>query len=195
MDENKSRQIAGRVRIIALIALIAGMAGIFYGEYRGVVSITLYRVLIIVLLLLFWAAVDLLIPYLTGSLRGLPEKQIQGYRYYALLDLVGYAGLAWFGISIEGNTAIYGALVFAAATMYKKRFYNQYRGISEDDEDEDEEAAPAAGPEELIEEAAAAGPEELTKEASAGPEELTEEAQTSGSDDGDIDGDNSKDTL
>ena len=161
MEEKKRLRIAGWVRIIALIVLIAGMAGLFYGEFKGLINMTLYRVLIGLLLFLFWAAVDILIPFLTHSLEGLPEKQVKAYRIYALLDMVAYGGLAWFGMSIEGNTALYGAAVFAVATMYKRKYYNKYKGI-EDDEDDDEDA----GEEAVQEDAGTAGEEPSVPEPS-----------------------------
>ena len=132
-----------------------------------------YVVLMSAMLLLFWIMTVIVVPYASGEFAGRTPEQMSAYRKYGALELAGYAGLAYFAGAMSQNTGLYGAMVFAVCTMYKRRFRDEFYGIKENEDGEDgaeETSAADAADEEITAADDAAG--EITA-ADAAAEKIT----------------------
>ena len=137
MNEKKSKTFTARVISVIFVGLIIGL--LIYLLYKKVIGDRTYQVLLCLVIFLYWVVQDILIPIVTKDFEGRTPEMMNGYRKYAALDLVGFAGLAWFGISFRGeNSSFYGALVYFFAYMTKKRFWEEFQGITHDEDDEEE---------------------------------------------------------
>lgn len=88
-----------------------------------------------VILGLYWVVVDIL-P--VSWLRLFEEKtweQKRSYCIYALIDAVGLGGLLYFIMSLKSMT---GALIYVASVLFKKRFHDEFLGVSESDDEPNE---------------------------------------------------------
>ena len=142
MDLERNRKIhfrctmAGVAILVALIVYMIVSAVVFHAV--GPV----YRVLAIVVLVVFWFITEILPFLLTKELEGLSADRKSAYYKYLALTFVSYAGIAYFMLNTEGN-GIVGAMIYVAATMYKRRFQAIFTG--RDQEGNETEAAQAAG--------------------------------------------------
>ncbi len=180
--DEKSVRFKRRIVMGAAFAVLAAAV-----IYMGVLVVRqqkltiMYNVIMTGALLVFWVLTDVVSPLVTKELDSISNKQKQAYYKYALLELVGYAGLAWFASSIGGNNGIYGAVAFMVSMMYKKRFHNEYLGIKKEGEEEEESSEEVPEETEAAEETAVnAGPRSIADRArmmsSLSEDEETEEA-------------------
>lgn len=133
MDEMKRKKIERRITISSML-LAACVMGYFL--YTMIVRREIgpeYYVVIVTFLSLFWILTDVLSVVLTKGFEGKTEAQIKAYKIFALLDLVGLAGLAYFVMALQNN-GMMGAIIYAAAIMGKRKFYEEYRGITSDED-------------------------------------------------------------
>ncbi len=144
MDEKKRKRTSNMIRIGSMVAVVAAMAAMIWGGYTGRISGNTYKIGLCAALFVFWLLNDVVEPVVTKAFADRTPEQISAYRTYALLNLVGYAGLGYFAMDMSGSTGLYGAMVFAIAMMYKRRFLNRYLGIEEDDAQEDNAGEDAA---------------------------------------------------
>lgn len=144
MDEKKRKRTSNMIRIGSMVAVVAAMAAMIWGGYTGRISGNTYKIGLCAALFVFWLLNDVVEPVVTKAFADRTPEQISAYRTYALLNLVGYAGLGYFAMDMSGSTGLYGAMVFAITMMYKRRFLNRYLGIEEDDAQEDNAGEDAA---------------------------------------------------
>ena len=105
MDEQKKREIDRRIFRISLLPLVAAVIYIFYTAFiKKSLGIDYYVVLGLGLAL-HWLLSDVLSIILSKGFEGKTEAQIKAYRLYALLNLVGFAGLGYFACSV-GQAAL-----------------------------------------------------------------------------------------
>ena len=154
MDEKKRKRTSNMIRIGSMVAVVAAMAAMIWGGYTGRISGNTYKIGLCAALFVFWLLNDVVEPVVTKAFADRTPEQISAYRTYALLNLVGYAGLGYFAMDMSGSTGLYGAMVFAIAMMYKRRFLNRYLGIEEDDAQEDNAGEDAAQEDDAGEDAA-----------------------------------------
>ncbi len=164
MDENSRKRISNIIRISSMVIVVGVMIVLIWAAYTARIDEMFYKVALCVMLFAFWIANDVVEPIVTKAFDDRTPEQIRAYRIFALLNLVGYTGLAFFAMSVGGSNGIYGALVFAVTMMYKKRFLNKYLGIEEVDEEEQ-------APEEITAE------QETDKEAEQEPGKEEKEAE------------------
>ena len=164
MDENSRKRISNIIRISSMVIVVGVMIVLIWAAYTARIDEMFYKVALCVMLFAFWIANDVVEPIVTKAFDDRTPEQIRAYRIFALLNLVGYTGLAFFAMSVGGSNGIYGALVFAVTMMYKKRFLNKYLGIEEEDEEEQ-------APEEITAE------QETDKEAEQEPGKEEKEAE------------------
>ena len=122
-----------------MMVVVALMGVLIWAAYKGRISESVYKAARCVLLFVFWFVNDVIDPIVTKAFHDRTPEQIQAYRIYALLNLAGYAGLAFFAMSLGGNSGLYGALAFAAAMMYKRRYLNRFLGVEEEEENGSEQ--------------------------------------------------------
>ena len=144
MDEKKRKRTSNMIQIGSMVAVVAAIAAMIWGGYTGRISGNTYKIGLCAALFVFWVLNDVVEPIVTKAFADRTPEQISAYRTYALLNLVGYAGLGYFAMDMSGSTGFYGAMVFAIAMMYKRRFLNRYLGIEEDAAQEDNAREDAA---------------------------------------------------
>ena len=175
MDENSRKRISNIIRISSMVIVVGVMIVLIWAAYTARIDEMFYKVALCVMLFAFWIANDVVEPIVTKAFDDRTPEQIRAYRIFALLNLVGYTGLAFFAMSVGGSNGIYGALVFAVTMMYKKRFLNKYLGIEE--EDEEEQAPEEITAEQETDKEAEQEPGKEEKEAEQEPGKEKEEAE------------------
>ena len=145
MDEKEKNRIRKIYTNLALVLL--GLIAVYIVVSALVIrKVTImYNVVIIVGLTVFWAIMDIVVPVKAQDFEGRTKEQMDAYKKYAAVDLLGYAGLMYFALAMQSNTSIYGALVYVVARMLKNRFRDEFEGVQEDDAEEDESAVDAEG--------------------------------------------------
>jgi len=145
MDEKEKNRIRKIYTNLALVLL--GLIAVYIVVSALVIrKVTImYNVVIIVGLTVFWAIMDIVVPVKAQDFEGRTKEQMDAYKKYAAVDLLGYAGLMYFALAMQSNTSIYGALVYVVARMLKNRFRDEFEGVQEDDTEEDESAVDAEG--------------------------------------------------
>ena len=137
MDDNKKKRLNNTIRVLSLVFLALVIIILIWAMYKGKLSSIMYSVLICCTLFVFWLLNDVICPIVTQEFAEHTPEQMSAYRVYALLNLAGYGGLAYFGAAVGTNTGIYGAFVYVIAMMFKRKYLNQYMGIEEDGEEAD----------------------------------------------------------
>jgi len=146
MNENKEQARRRRRWMILPLLILVGLCAllVWAGLHEQLESL-LFKVLVCVAMLAIWALVDLLIPKVCGELDGHTGPQMAAYRIYLLMDLAGYAGLAYFLISANNQKGYYGALLFVVMLFLKKRYYNEFMGLNPDGTKPETEDTASAG--------------------------------------------------
>ena len=84
------------------------------------------------LLALYWVVADVLPVIWLRQFEDKTESQKRSYYIYAGIDAVGLAGLLYFIMSLTSMT---GALVYVVSVFAKKRYHDEYLGISQEQEE------------------------------------------------------------
>ncbi len=165
MDERRKKKIKDILFAVSMLMLAGLFAFIIYMAATKRSTDMLYYGVIVVFLIVFWALTDILPITLTGGFEGKSDAQKQAYRTYAIIDAVGLAGLGYFAMSLNGN-GMMGAIVYAAAIMMKRKYYDEYRDgpQQEEEEAEKETAAIEEAPEKTEEISAEVRQEEAREE-------------------------------
>lgn len=136
MSAEESRRIKRKYTNIAL-GLLAAIAAYMIGSVLVLKRTTIvYNIVVIGGLIAFWVINDIIGPSKAREFEGRSQAQMDAYRKYAAMDLIGYVGLAYFALAIGQNSGIYGALVYAVTRMMKRRFQDEYDGVAQEDEEE-----------------------------------------------------------
>ena len=139
MDEQKKREIDRRIFRISLLPLVAAVIYIFYTAFiKKSLGIDYYVVLGLGLAL-HWLLSDVLSIILSKGFEGKTEAQIKAYRLYALLNLVGFAGLGYFACSVGNSNGFIGALIYVVTLSAKRKYLEEYKGVVKKEEEEEPE--------------------------------------------------------
>ena len=143
MDEQtlKTRRNLIRIAFIVLLAVLVGFL-----LYSGLVvkKITMaYRVVLTAGVLIIFVLQNIVAPKALGEFEGKTASQMVAYRKMAALSFVGYLGLIYFGVGVDRSTSFYGALVYLMATMFRRRFAEEYNLSPEEAAEAEAEAAAA----------------------------------------------------
>ena len=141
MDEQRKKRIDRNMMILSFGVLLAAIA---FAVYQGITkqdNARLFDIILIAALIIFWVLMDIVRPRLTGELIGIREEEKKKYYMLSLLDLGGYAGLAYFVIARQSQTGFYGALVFVLTTIGKRRIRESGQEEAQEEAQEDIEAA------------------------------------------------------
>ena len=172
MDEQKKKQIDRNITILSFGVLLCAIG---YAVYQGITKQAdahRFDIIMVCALAIFWVLMDVVRPKLTGELDGITDDEKRKHWLLALLDLGGYAGLAYFVIAREGQTGIYGAVVFLLTTIGKRKIREGGQEDAQSEELTDEQADVRS------EEQAGTQTEELTDEQAAQTEEPTDSKTT-----------------
>lgn len=164
MTEGQKRRIENRVLFLSIGVMVLLIAFLIFVGVTKQADTLLFPVGLAVGLFVYWVISDVLSVVWLKGFEGKTEGQKKSYYIYALLDLVGFGGLAYFIIEMNSMT---GALIYIACLFCKKRFREEYNGMPQTTEAEDaesdtqieekEESAEAAESAEAVEAAESAG--------------------------------------
>lgn len=160
MTEGQKRRIENRVLFLSIGVMVLLIAFLIFVGVTKQADTLLFPVGLAVGLFVYWVISDVLSVVWLKGFEGKTEGQKKSYYIYALLDLVGFGGLAYFIIEMNSMT---GALIYIACLFCKKRFREEYNGMPQtaDEEsdtqiEEKEESAEAAESAEAVEAAESA---------------------------------------
>lgn len=131
---DERNRIRRRYVLIGLAVLVAALVYLLYTAFVTKNFGWTYSVSLIAALLFFWVMSDIVAPRKAHDFDDRSPQQMDAYKKMAICELVGYAGLAWFGLSTGGGSqSLYGAIVFLLATMLKRKYRDQYMGVTRDE--------------------------------------------------------------
>ena len=133
------------IRIFILVVTGVVIAVIIWALVTKKTFVSWYYALILTLLAMVWVVKCVLGGILKHSLAQRTDEQVMAYLKAAGLELVSYAGLAWFLIGMQGN-GIFGAIVYLIGTTGARKQREIY--YKEPGEEEEETGGDAAQPEE-----------------------------------------------
>lgn len=138
-----------KVNVCALMGLIMIIIGIIYVIICTVLGLHqqwLFRLVFAGWVILYMILTDFIEPVATDRFRKKKERQIKAYYKYAILDVIGMAGLLWFVVMagmLEDYTHYAGIAIFIVCYVPKNIFYKKfntrlsyYERYQEEDEDE-----------------------------------------------------------
>lgn len=138
-----------RINVCALISVLMIVVGIIYVVVctaMGLHRRWVYRVIFAAWVGAYLILTDFIEPLVTDRFRRKSERQIKAYYKYAVLDIVGMAGILWF-VSMAGMFDDYthyaGIAIFAACFVPRNVFYKKYNTRThyyERTEEEEDEA-------------------------------------------------------
>ena len=137
MDEKQKKKIETRFHIAAGVVLALVVVYLLLIMLKKIQFGIAFAFVICGGLLLFWLLETVISPIVCHRFDDRTPEQVSAYKKYAVLEIVGYAGLAWFALTIDRSTGFYGAMVYVVTMMFKRRFYNEYRGITDDEPDDE----------------------------------------------------------
>ncbi len=121
-----------KVNICAVIGLLMILAGIVYVIVCTVLHLHkqwIFRLFFAAWVMAYMVLTDFIEPAVTDRFRRKKEKQIKAYYKYAVLDMVGMAGLLWFVIMagiFDDYTHYAGIAIFIVCFVPKNIFYKKY---------------------------------------------------------------------
>lgn len=138
--------------VIAIGELVAALGIVAYGLLKHHMDSRTSNIIMGGALALFWIISDVIEPFAVHRFDGITQAQKEAYVKYILLDLVGFAGIAYFlfgtGSSSSGSGGLLGAVVYVVVMKPKKHNQQIFYGYidpeaeaQEEDEDASEEDA------------------------------------------------------
>lgn len=140
-----------KINICAVIGLFMIVAGIIYVIVCTALRLQnrwLFRIIFAAWVALYMILTDFIEPVVTDRFRRKKEKQVKAYYKYAVLDIVGMAGLLWFVVMagmLDDYTHYAGIAIFIACYVPKNIFFKKfntrlsyYERYQEDEDDEDD---------------------------------------------------------
>ncbi len=141
MTEEQRKKIKKRLTLltIGVVALLAVVLVVLVVTKK--MNTVWFPVGVGVALALYWIVSDILPVLWLRLFEEKTEEQKRSYYIYALIDAVGLGGLLYFIMSLSSMT---GALVYVVSVFMKKRFHDEYLGVSpaEADAEPEVEAEP-----------------------------------------------------
>ena len=133
------------IRVCAFAVLGAVLIYMFFCILNHTGLGLVYSVILCSALLLYWVLMDIAAPFAGHDFDGIDKKRLDAYKIFALLELVGFGGLAYFGLSASnGNSSFIGAFIFLMATLSKRNYYDRYANPPEETSEEGDEDAQSA---------------------------------------------------
>lgn len=182
MSAEERAAIKKKITFIVIIMLAAVVAYMIYGAVSGNMSITAFRIILAIWLLIYIVLMDIIEPKLLKEFENITEEQKSGYIKYLLSDIAGTAGLAFFIFSLgetNNQTGLFGAVVYIIALRFKREnrkiFYGEVEADVEETDAEGTDAQKADKTEAGNDESTIAQVEGFTEES----EEIKNEAEES----------------
>lgn len=145
MDERKRRKIRNGITAVSLLLLAGVAVFLFLSAKQQSVNQGAFTGIIIGFLVVYWILMDIVEPRLLHELDGITPERKNAYYKYIFMDAVGYAGLAFFVLSLgeKGSMGILGAVVYVMAVSMKRKAKDEYlgyapEGVQEEDNQEEQ---------------------------------------------------------
>lgn len=165
MTEEQKKKIRHRITVLTFGVIVLLAVYLVVLAVTKKINTILFPAGAAVFLALYWVTVDVLPIVWLHSFDGKTEEQKRSYYFYAAADAAGLAGLVYFVINMSSMT---GALVYVASMFLKKRFHDEYLGVSEEKSETPENAE---GTEAVLPEASSSE-EDASGEDAKKPEQL-----------------------
>ncbi len=135
-----------RINICALVGMLMIVLGIIYVivcTAMGLHRRWLYRLVFVIWVAVYMILNDFVEPLVTDRFRRKNKRQVAAYYKYAVLDIIGMAGLLWF-VSMAGifedythyaGIAIF-IVCFVPKNIYYKKFNTRMPYYERDEEDD-----------------------------------------------------------
>lgn len=134
MTDGQKRRIENRVLFLSIGVMVLLIAFLIFVGVTKQADTLLFPVGLAAGLFVYWVISDVLSVVWLKGFEGKTEGQKKSYYIYALLDLAGFGGLAYFIVEMNSMT---GALVYIACLFLKKRFREEYNGVTQAADAED----------------------------------------------------------
>lgn len=135
MTEEQKKNAEKKIMYLSFGVLGLAVVFLLIVGFTGQAETLLFPVGLGVFLAVYWVIADLLPIKWADIFDGRTDEQKQAYWMYALLDAGGLAGLVYFIINME---SMMGVIIFAACTMFKRKFNDKFLGKTDEAESENE---------------------------------------------------------
>lgn len=131
--------------ILSIGELAIALAIVAYGLLKGHMSGMTSNVIMGVALGIYWLLADVAEPFAVHRFDGISQAQKEAYVKYIVLDLIGFAGIAYFLFGVGGSTSgssggLLGAVIYVVVMKPKRQNQQIFYGyIDPEAEAEDEE--------------------------------------------------------
>lgn len=142
MAEEQKKQIQKKIMVISIGIMVLAVVFLVALGMTETADTLLLPVGLSVFLAAYWFVSDVLSVIWLKSFEGKTDEQKRAYYTYALIEAAGFAGLIYFIVDLRGTT---GALIFAVSIFLKRRFRDEFQGVSEDGEAGAGESQPEDG--------------------------------------------------
>lgn len=146
----RNRKLGWVIMILSIGELVAALGIVAYGLLKGHMSGMTSNIIMGCALVLYWILSDIVEPFAVHRFDGITQAQKDAYLKYIILDLIGYAGIAYFLFGVGGNASgsnggLLGAVVYVMVMKPKRQnqqiFYGQIDPEAEEQENGDEPEA------------------------------------------------------
>lgn len=139
--------------ILSIGELAIALAIVAYGLLKGHMSGMTSNVIMGAALGIYWLLADVAEPFAVHRFDGISQAQKEAYVKYIVLDLVGFAGIAYFLFGVGGSTSgssggLLGAVIYVVVMKPKRQNQQIFYGYidpeaeAEDEEETEEEETP-----------------------------------------------------
>lgn len=142
MTEEQRNKTQKKIMILSLAVILLLAACLIFLVVTNRTSTVLLASLGGGFLAVYWLISDVLSVVWLKSFEGKTDEQKKAYYEYAALNLIGFAGLVYF---IVESDSMYGAVIFAASILFRRRFYDNFKGKTEQEDDNDSAQEPQDG--------------------------------------------------
>lgn len=131
-DEQKAK-IQKRILVISAVLLVLLIGTLVLVGVAGLAETVIFPVVVALFLAIYWIVSDVMSVVWLHSFEGKTDEQKKNYYIYAGLELIGLGGLVYFLVDMKGTT---GAIIFVCCLFLKKRFKDEFDGVTQDAEDD-----------------------------------------------------------
>lgn len=126
--------------MLSIVILAVAVVFLILVGINNLAETLLFPVGMSVLFVIYWLVSNVLSVVWLGSFEGKTDEQKRSYYLYAASDAAGLAGLIFFLVNTGSTT---GVIIFVASVVLKRKFMDQFRGVSKEENDGDSDAQEA----------------------------------------------------
>lgn len=142
MTEEQYKKREKKINILSMGVLVLLIFFLAFCAWKRLADTPVFPVGIGFMLVLHWFFSDVLSVKWLDMFNEKNEEQKKSYYVYAAMELIGFGGLTYFLIDM---TSTVGAIVYVGTMFMKKKFLDDFKGISPDENEEEEAAEEVTG--------------------------------------------------